>query len=72
LFGVDIFYRGGALLASISPTHGVTAVAVIIVTAIATMGLLYRAEKRYWLVEPDAALVITLVIAALGLVYHLG
>lgn len=72
LFGVDIFYREGALLASISPTHAVTAVAVIMVTAIATMGLLYRAEKRYWLIEPDAALVISLVLAALGLVYYLG
>jgi cation:H+ antiporter len=72
LLGVDIFYRGGALLTDISPTHSVTAVAVIIVTAVATMGLLYRAEKRYWLVEPDAALVIVLVLAAVALVYHVG
>ncbi|MCA9101217.1 MAG: hypothetical protein KDA63_08710, partial [Planctomycetales bacterium] len=72
LFGVDTFYRDGPLLAEISPIHAVTAVAVIIVTAVATMGLLYRAEKRYWLIEPDAALVIVLVIGALGLVYRLG
>jgi cation:H+ antiporter len=71
MFGVDACYRDGALLASISATHAVTAVAVIIVTSIATMGLLYRAEKRYWLIEPDAVLVIVLVLAALGLVYQL-
>jgi hypothetical protein len=31
--------------------------------------LLYRAEKRWWIIEPDAALVILLVLGALYLVY---
>ena len=49
-----------------------TATSVIIVTAVASMGLLYRQEKRYWLIEPDAALVLLLVAAALALNYVLG
>lgn len=71
LFFVDFFYAG-PLLASISTTHRVTAVATILITAIATTGLLYRAERRFRLIEPDALLILVLVLGALGLVYYLG
>jgi len=71
LFGADLFYDK-PLLSSIAPAHAITAACVIIITGVATVGLLYRAEKRYWLVEPDALLVLLLVIGALGLVYHFG
>lgn len=71
LLPADGFFQG-SLLAAASPTHAVTATCVILVTAVATLGLLYRPERRYWLIEPDAALVIVLVIASLGLVYYLG
>lgn len=57
------------ILSGASGVHAITAVAVIIVTAVVALGLLYRAEKRYWLVEPDAALVVLLVLGALYLVY---
>ena len=70
LVPVDSFYQG-SLLASASSTHAVTAVCVILVTSTAVAGLLYRPEKRFWFIEPDAALVILLVLASLGLVYHL-
>jgi len=70
LLGIDFFYQGPLLASSsLSAAHAVTAAAVIVVTAVATMGLLYRAEKRFWVVEPDAVLVILLVIGALVLVY---
>ena len=71
LVAVDFFYDG-PLLASVSPTHAITAACVILVTAVTIMGLVYRAEKRYWLIEPDAALVILLVLSSLALVYRTG
>jgi cation:H+ antiporter len=58
------------ILAVAADTHAVTAVAVILVTCVAVLGLLYRAEKRYWLVEPDAALMVLLIVGALALVYN--
>jgi cation:H+ antiporter len=66
----DLFFDG-SILSAASPTHAVTAACVIIATCVATLGLLYRAEKRYWIIEPDALLVIFLVLASLGLVYIL-
>ena len=59
----------GPLLSAVSGTHAITGIAVILVTAVATMGLLYRAEKRWWIIEPDAILVAILIVAALALVY---
>ncbi|HEX5137064.1 MAG TPA: sodium:calcium antiporter [Planctomycetota bacterium] len=70
LLPVDLAHPG-AVLADVSPAHAITALAVIIVTAVAVLGILYRAEKRIWLIEPDAALVVLLVLGALGLLYAL-
>jgi cation:H+ antiporter len=70
LLPVDGFFDG-SLLSAASATHTVTAACVILVTSVAVLGLLYRPEKRYWIIEPDALLVIVLVLASLGLVFHL-
>jgi cation:H+ antiporter len=67
---VDLF-QAGPLFAVLSPTHAVTAAWVILITAVALMGQLYRAERRYWVFEPDATLVILLVLTALATVYLL-
>jgi len=67
---VDLF-QAGPLFAALSPTHAVTAAWVILITAVALMGQLYRAERRYWVFEPDATLVILLVLTALATVYLL-
>ena len=55
-----------------SDTHAITAACVIITTGAALLSMLYRAEKKWWLVEPDALLVGVLVLASLWLVYLYG
>jgi cation:H+ antiporter len=66
----DAFFEG-SLLAAASPTHAVTATCVILVTTITVMGLLYRPERRYWFVEPNAAFVVAGVLVSLGLVFYM-
>ena len=68
---IDLVYDG-SLFAAGSPNHAVTAAMVIFVTGVAILGLLYRAEKRFWIIEPDAALVALLVIAALAVVFSMS
>ncbi len=65
------FISTGPLLALVSPTHLITCLATIVITAVAVMGQLYQVEERKFLVEPDAALVIILVFGALSTVYFL-
>lgn len=62
----------GPLFAAVSSAHAVTALAVIVATSIAVLGQLYHEEKRIPLVEPDAMLVLLVVIAALAMVYRLS
>ena len=57
------------LLTVAAPAHSITATAAILVTAVTSLGLLYRAERRWWIIEPDALLVIFLVLASLAVVY---
>jgi hypothetical protein len=59
-------------MAAASPAHVVTCFAAILVIAITVMGQLYHTEQRIDFLEPDALLIIALVIAAFGLIYYLG
>ncbi len=59
------------LLQAVSPTHAVTALCTIIVTTVAIMGQLYQVESRKKFLEPDAWLVILLILASLAMIYQL-
>lgn len=65
------FLHPQPLLADVSPGHAVTCMATILATLVAIMGQLFRSESRTRFIEPDAWLVIAIVIGALGLVYFL-
>ena len=66
---LDIAHRS-PLFASLSQTHVLTALAVIMATAIAVLGQLYKVEKRTWMIDPDALLVIAVILASLALIYY--
>ena len=58
LFFTDVAYRPGPLLRAVSSTHAVTALVGILLMNIGLMGIIYRAEKRFLLIEPDSFLMI--------------
>lgn len=62
----------GPLFASLAPAHAVTAMAVIVASAIAVLGQLYQAKQRVPFFEPDALLMIVVLVGALALVYRLS
>jgi cation:H+ antiporter len=62
----------GPLLSRVSATHVTTSLWVVVITAVAIVGQLYHVERRRRLIEPDALLVILLVIVALAMVYRQG
>ncbi len=61
-----------SILFVVSETHAITAACVLITTAVGLLSILYQPKKRYWLVEPDAALMAILVLGSLYLVYLIG
>ena len=60
------------LLGLVSETHAITAACGLAITSVALLSILYRPEKRWWVFEPDAALIALLVVGALYLVYING
>lgn len=63
------FFHGSPILASVSRMHVFTSLAVILITSITVMGQLYQVEKRKRLIEPDAFVVISLVLGSLFILY---
>lgn len=70
LAGLD-FVQPGSLLSVVSAVHCVTAISAILATSVTVMGQLYHVERRSWLVEPDALIVIAISIGCLVMVYAL-
>lgn len=66
-FFADVAYRKGSLLGQVSPTHALTALWSMLMMSIGLMGIIYRAEKRFWLIEPDSLLMIAAYILGLWL-----
>lgn len=64
--------HSGPIFSAVSPSHGITVLAVIVATSIAVLGQLYRVEQRWRLIEPDALLMIIVLVGALLIVYQLS
>jgi cation:H+ antiporter len=62
--------QSGSLMASLSIGHGITCLSAILATQTAIMGQLYNIEGRYRFIDPDAWLVIAIVIGGLALVFY--
>lgn len=62
----------GPILTAVSTGHAVSGVATIIATLIVVLGQLYQVERRRWLIEPDATLVLLIIFGSLGIIYKMG
>jgi len=65
-------FHAGPILSAVSSGHAVSGVAAIIATLVVVLGQLYQVERRRWIIEPDATLVILIIFGALGIIYKMG
>ena len=70
LLPLDYVYPG-SLMANVSSTHAISAIACVVITAVGVLGQLYQVERRKRLIEPDAFAIMILVIGAMSLVFYL-
>ncbi|GMV48503.1 MAG: hypothetical protein L6Q34_02215 [Nitrospira sp.] len=66
----DLAYRGGPLLAVIDSAHALTALWAILMMNVGLMGIMYRVEKRYLLIEPDSLVMIVAYLGGLWLLFR--
>ena len=55
---VDFAYTDGPIFDAVARAEVVAAMVAVFLMATAMMGVIYRAERRYWYLEPDAAAII--------------
>ena len=60
----------GVLFAVVSPAHVISTLAVTVATSVVLIGQLYHVERRTRIVEPDAIMVIILIMSALAIIYY--
>jgi cation:H+ antiporter len=70
LFLTDVAYREGTLLSAVSPAHVMTALWSMLLMSIGLMGIIYRAEKRFMLIEPDSFLIIMTYVVGIWLLFR--
>lgn len=71
LFPLDAMHAG-PLLQSVSPSHLASVLSSVMATSVVIMGQLYHLERRRRFIEPDAWIVIVLILVGLGIVYANG
>jgi cation:H+ antiporter len=73
ILGVDdLLYRPGPLLASVSSVHVLSLVSAMIMTAIAVIGITYRAQRKRFRLSWEASAMIAVYVSAIGLVWQLS
>jgi cation:H+ antiporter len=65
----DVFYTKGALLSHVTANHAITANAALAMTALAVIGLTYRAGRKRFLFAWDSAAIFTVYVTATVLLY---
>lgn len=67
----DVFFTKGPLLSSGNPNHIISALSAIAMTAVAIIGLTYRAEKKQLLLAWDSIGIVLIYVINLMLLYML-
>ena len=69
LFLVLDLAHGGPLLSVVAPAHGVSALVAIVLMATGLSALVYRAKRRFALLEPSAAAMLLIYLAGVVMVF---
>ena len=72
-FAMDVAHPGGNIFATLDPVHALTGFFAVILMAIGFAAIVYRAERRYAMIEPSSALMLAVYLVAIWTVYaHSG
>jgi cation:H+ antiporter len=69
LLALDVAQPGTSIFAAVGPGHVVSALFAVALMGLGVAAIVYRAERRFWLVEPDSAAMLLLYVLGLAAVY---
>jgi cation:H+ antiporter len=68
-FVLDVVHAGGGVFAAVDPSHALSACLAVILTSLGLAAIVYRAERRFAMIEPDSVLMVLAYLAGLWLLY---
>lgn len=66
---LDAFHPGGPILSAVSQAHATTGIFGVVLTGLGLAALVYRAERRFAMVEPDSLAIVVGYLAGMGLLF---
>jgi len=72
VFPTDLAYLGGPLLGNVASSQVAAGLLAIILMSIGIMGVIFRKEKRWYLLEPDSLILAVVYFVGLFLLFRLG
>jgi cation:H+ antiporter len=69
LIAVDLAHPGASIFVDANPTHALTVVFGVILMAMGLAAIVYRAKKRFAMLEPDSALIVLTYVLAIWILY---
>lgn len=67
---LDVATPGSNIFANLAPEHAISALFGTVLTALALAAIVYRAERRFTLVEPTSGVMVLVYIIAAGVLWH--
>jgi cation:H+ antiporter len=67
---LDLASSSGSVFAALSPAHAISGALSVIVMALGLASILYRAERRFIMIEPDSALMLLAYLASMWIIYE--
>jgi cation:H+ antiporter len=68
-FAMDLAHPGEAIFGALDPLHALSALFAVVLMAVGIAAILFRAERRYALLEPSGALMVIIYLAGLWTLY---
>lgn len=69
-FALDAAQTGGSIFSVADPAHVISGTLGIVMTTLGLAGIVYRAERRYALIEPGSALMVVAYVLGILMLYH--
>ena len=68
-FAMDLAHPGGNIFSALEPVHAVTAIFSTVLMSLGLAGIVYRAERRFAMIEPGSVLMLVTYLLGLWLLY---
>jgi cation:H+ antiporter len=69
-FALDVAHGGGPIFAAVSQAHVITGVFAMVLTSIGLAAVVYRAERRFAMIEPDSFAIVLVYIFGLWMLHQ--